>query len=100
MTGYGEVAKAMVQDAIHLRVDAENLDFEAAKSISDAKAKEKADDPMLLAWFDKKTGRFSPKVDCCGGDKPAWLVYAESRGGTVMVCINDGEFVFVYRGLG
>jgi hypothetical protein len=35
-------------------------------------------------------------VECCGDEKPAWLIYAESRGGRIVVDINDEDFIFVY----
>jgi hypothetical protein len=56
-----------------------------------------ADDPMLLGWYSSGTGRFSPNVDCCSEEKPGWIVYAESRGGTITIDINDEQFVFIYR---
>ena len=52
---------------------------------------------MLLAWYDQGAGRFSPQVTCCSDDKPAWLVYAESRGGDLVIDINGESYVFVYR---
>jgi hypothetical protein len=52
---------------------------------------------MLLAWYNGRTGEFSPKVTCCGEDKPTWLIYAESRGGDLVIDINDEAYVFVYR---
>ena len=44
---------------------------------------------MLLAWYDRGAGTFSPRVTCCGDDKPAWLIYAESRGGDLIIDINE-----------
>ena len=52
---------------------------------------------MLLAWYDRGAGTFSPQVTCCGDDKPAWLIYAESRGGDLVIDINEEAYVFVYR---
>lgn len=90
------VTKAILTDPIDLKVSDERLDLSRAKEVADRKAKEIGSDPMLLAWYDAKTGRYSPDVECCGEDKPAWLIYAESRGGHITVDINDEEFVFVY----
>lgn len=91
------VTKEMLPDPVEVHVNEGPLDFMTAKSIADEKAREKTSDPMLLAWFDKKSGKFSPDVICCGEEKPAWLVYAESRGGGISVNINNEEYVFVYR---
>jgi hypothetical protein len=52
---------------------------------------------MLLAWYNGGTGAFSPQVPCCGDDRPGWLIYAESRGGNLVIDINDEAYVFVYR---
>jgi hypothetical protein len=73
------------------------LDFSAAKSIADQKAKERASRPMLLAWFDRKALRYSPDQICCNCHKPTWQVYAETRGGHITVNVNNEEYIFVYR---
>ncbi len=89
--------KDMLKNPVHLQVEDEKLDFAQAKKLADAEAQKLTPDPMLLAWYNAKTGEFSPPVTCCGEDRPAWLIYAESRGGTICIDINDEEFVFVYR---
>jgi hypothetical protein len=73
------------------------LDFARAREIADQKARELCADPMLLAWYEAESGRFSPPVECCSETKPGWIVYAESRGGTVTIDINDEEYIFIYR---
>ena len=39
----------------------------------------------------RKTGEGYPNIECGKGDKPAWVVYAESRGGDLTIDINDGD---------
>ena len=73
------------------------LDFSQARKVADQKAREFSEAPMLLAWFEAKYGKFSPPVECCSETKPGWVVYAESRGGTLTVDINDEEYIFIYR---
>ena len=73
------------------------LDFGQAREIADQKAQELGSDPMLLAWYEAKSGKFSPPVECCNEVKPGWIVYAESRGGTITIDINDEEYIFIYR---
>ena len=90
------LTKDMLKDPIRIQVDDEALDFARAKQLADEEAKKVTADPMLLAWYNAKTGDFSPQVTCCGEDKPTWLIYAESRGGTICININEEEFVFVY----
>ena len=72
------VTREMLSHPVTLRVDDSPLDYFRAKSVADHKAKELSSDPMLLAWFDRKSGTFAPDVICCDREKPSWLVYAES----------------------
>ncbi len=75
------------------------LDFSDAKDIAKEKAKELSSDPMLLSWYNGKTGEGYPKFECGSGHKPAWFVFSEARGGDILVDINDGEYIFIYLGL-
>ena len=93
------VSKENLTNPINITVDAENLDYEKARLISDQKAMELAAEPMLLGWYDSRTGRFSPNVECCSEFKPGWIVYAETRGGDITIDINNEEYVFIYRDL-
>ena len=81
---------------IRLTIDNENLDFVSAKDIAKQKAKELSSDPMLLSWFCGKTGEFYPKAECGRTDKPAWIIFAESRGADIAININDGEYIFLF----
>jgi hypothetical protein len=38
------------------------LDFERTREIADQKARKLSNDPMLPAWYEAKSGRFSPSV--------------------------------------
>jgi hypothetical protein len=87
--------KNFLTNPIHIK--SESPDFKTAKQIATQKAKELCSDPMLLAWYDGKTGDYIPKTECGVGDKPAWIVYAESRGGDITIDINDEEYVFIYK---
>ena len=88
--------REMLKDPIHLKV-AEELDFSRARALADQQARQAGEEPMLLAWYNGVTGEFSPQVTCCGEDKPTWLLYAENRGGDVVIDINNEAYVFVYR---
>jgi hypothetical protein len=90
------VTKSMLKNPVEIR-RGDVPDFLKAKSLADEKAREMFSEPMLLAWFDRRSGKFAPEQICCGDYKPTWLVYAESRGGNLAVDINDEDFVFVYR---
>ena len=81
---------------ISISYNDEPVDFQTARDLAFEVARQHGSDPMLLAWFDRKRQRYSPQVECCGEDKPSWLVYAESRGGDIVVDINDLEYVFIF----
>jgi hypothetical protein len=77
-------------------VDDPELAFATARDIAKQKAKAVCDDPMLLSWFNGETGESYPDADCGPGHKPAWIIYAESRGGDLTVDINQGNYVFIF----
>jgi len=81
---------------IKLKIDNADLDFAEAKDLAKQKAKESCADPMLLSWYQGKTGESYPNLECGPGDKPAWITYAESRGGDLTIDINEGQYVFIY----
>jgi hypothetical protein len=91
------LTRAMLIDPIDIGVADEPLDFARARAIADRRARELAPEPLLLAWYDRGAGAFSPRVPCCRDAKPGWLIYAESRGGDLVIDINDEAYVFVYR---
>ncbi len=93
------LTREMLKDPVLIRVAAPRLDFPPAQEAADRAARKLCAEPMLLAWFDGRRGLSSPRLDCCRGDKPGWLVYAESRGGDLVIDINDEAYVFVYRWL-
>jgi len=96
MTACVALKREMLKDPIDLKVAGE-VDFARARALAEARAREAGGEPMLLAWYNGVTGEFSPQVTCCGEDKPTWLIYAESRGGDLVIDINDEAYVFVYR---
>lgn len=84
---------------IKTRIDEKDLDFVSAKEIARQKATELAEDPMLLSWYNGKTGEYFPKLECGSWDRPVWIIFAESRGADIAVDINDGEYIFLYLSL-
>ncbi len=97
MTICPALTREMLPDPVDLRLEDLGLDFPRARQAADRKASELAADPMLLAWFDRAAGRASPDIVCCREDLPSWLAYGLSRGGDLIIDINDEAFVFVYR---
>lgn len=97
MTDCNYITNDMLNHPIKLRVNQGPFDFKTAKNLAYGRAKELSSDPMLMAWFDRKSGKFSPDIMCCDRAKPSWLVYAESRGADISVNVNDLDYVFVYK---
>jgi len=112
-----ELLKPNVNDypGKHIKINTGNLslDFAEAKDIAKQKAKETCtdpvldfaeangtcEDPMLLSWYQGKTGESYPNMECGPGDKPAWIVFAESRGGDLTIDVNEGQYVFIFLSL-
>ena len=81
---------------INIETDSSDLEFTTAKDIAKQRAKAVCTDHMLLSWFQGKTGESYPNMECGPGDKPAWITYAESRGGDLVIDINQGQYIFIY----
>ena len=86
-------------ERIYIKTDSPDLEFVEAKEVAKQRAKEHCPDPMLLSWYQGKTGEFYPNMECGPGDKPALITYAESRGGDLVIDINNGQYVFIYLSL-
>jgi hypothetical protein len=84
---------------INIKTDNPELEFAAAKDLARQRAKALCPDPMLLSWFQGKTGESYPNLECGPGDKPAWITYAEARGGDLVIDINQGQYIFIYLSL-
>ncbi len=54
---------------------------------------------MLLAWFDRARGRFLPQYHLLPGGQTLLAGLRRIRGGDIIVSLNDGEYVFILRGL-
>lgn len=81
---------------IKIKIDKPDLDFVEAQDIAKHRAIETCADPMLLSWYQGKSGESYPNLECGPGDKPAWIVFAESRGGDLTIDINAGQYVFIF----
>ena len=90
--------KDMLPTPVHLKIG-DDLDFEKAQRIAKDQARAYYSGSMLLSWFDRKSGRYSPhEAECCIEGKPSWVEYGRSRGGNLTIDINDEEFVFLFMG--
>lgn len=79
-----------------IALDFPGNDFIGAQEVAAREARRRIDDPMVLAWYDHKSDRSFPDVTCCSELLPGWVVYAKSRGGRLIVDVNEGEYVFVF----
>ena len=83
---------------VHMRIQ-EKLDFLKAERVAKEQARSFYGDAMLLGWYDRKNGRYSPRdVECCSEGKPSWVEYAKSRGGNLTIDINDEDYIFIFMG--
>lgn len=80
---------------VNLRVGGLDLDFDVASNLARQVASKVEGEAMLLAWFDRKSGRECPEVRECM-HKPGWLAYAGGHGGDLSVVVNEGEYVFIF----
>ena len=91
--------KDNLPNPVYVVLDQSGLDFERARDAARNLAKKLYWEPMLLSWYDKNAGKYSPQdVTCSSEGKPGWVEYARSRGGDFTVDINYQEYVFIFRG--
>jgi Domain of unknown function (DUF5619) len=91
--------KQMLPNPVTMHVESSELDFDKARLMAKTQAASYSGDAMLLSWYDKKTGRYSPyDVQCCAEGKPSWVTYAKSRGGNLTIDINHEDYIFIFRG--
>ena len=83
-------------EVIDLQIEDPDLDFEKAKDMAKQKARELRGETMLLSWNNKLTGEYYPSYECGDTDRPAWIVYAESRGANLTLRIYEGVYTFMF----
>jgi len=89
----------MLSHPIHLNLGETESDFLHAKRAAEDLAKSYYSDPMLLSWFSRACGCYSPhETECCEEGRPSWVSYAESRGGNLTIDVNNEDYVFIFRG--
>lgn len=84
-------------EKIYLNINTPRLTLEAAMDIAKKEAGKKGTDPMLISWYDRSRDQYSPNVNCCGGEDPAWVIYARTRGADLWLDINLGDYVFIFK---
>lgn len=89
----------LLENPVCVTVADKDLDFVTAKELAKEKARTLSRDPMLLSWYSGKTGAYSPTFECGDPEKPAWIVFAEARGGDLTIDVNDGEYLFLFLSL-
>jgi hypothetical protein len=57
------VSKNVLTNPRMLRAEADGLDFRKALALARKEAERQGRDPMLLAWFNRSSNRWSPPVE-------------------------------------
>lgn len=87
----------MMPGLVHVSVDNFSCDLGCVKEHAREHARKYDSDPMLLSWFDRDKGAYSPYGECCAEGMPSWVSYALSRGGNFAIDVNDGDYYFIFR---
>lgn len=96
MTGIHSSGVETASETHELRIDDEGIPFSEIIDQARAKARAVNKDAMMLAWCNRKTGEFFPRYDCGRSDKPPWRVFADARGGNLVIHVNGGDYVFIF----
>jgi hypothetical protein len=83
-------------ETVNLTLGDAELDFDTARQRAKTRALEISPHAMQLAWYNGQTEKGFPNYECGAGDRPAWRVFAESRGCNLTIDINQGTFLFLY----
>lgn len=86
----------VIGKVVKITIDDQTNDFAEIKNLAKQQACNVCGDPMLLSWYIGATGKGYPNLECGREDKPAWIVYAESRGCDLTVDVNNGAYFFYY----
>lgn len=95
MVSCAQLTRDMLPNPVAISGD-NDMRLEQARDVAEQEARKHMADPMLLGWYDRRTGAFSPQVECCSDEKPGWVVYAETRGGSLTIDVNKGDYYFIY----
>lgn len=91
------VSPAQEMQNVALHIDGFDLTWDLARDLAYRLAVQDDEDPMLVSWFDKSTGKFSPSCCKCQiKDGAAWEVYGKNHGGRYRISVNDDTYVFIY----
>jgi hypothetical protein len=72
-------------------------DFETARRIALVLAGQEQEEPMLIAWYDRRRDRHSPGcLQCEIKGAPGWEVYGANHGGRLRIGVNRDDYVFIY----
>jgi hypothetical protein len=57
------LTRVMLNLPVDVLIEDPALDFCRAKKAADAQARKISEDAMLLSWYDRSSGEFSPRVE-------------------------------------
>ena len=88
-------------EVVRLRPDPPPAGQPEAEALAYTEARRRlGEDAMLLAWHDRETGREAPEgvSECHAGSAvPGWLDYGLHRGARLLVDVDGGRFMFLFR---
>jgi hypothetical protein len=64
MTGCKLLRRDMLPQPVDVQIGGGVLDLDQATKIAIARARKLHPEVMLMAWFDRKAGEYSPKIEC------------------------------------
>ena len=76
--------------------------FTQAQALADRAAEQEVGEAMELSWYDRARDLMSPRgAEECHDQcpTPAYIDYAQHRGGDLVVDIDRGAYVFCYRSM-
>lgn len=87
---------------IEIHTESAPEDYHAAQQIADEIAEKELGEFMLLSWYDKDRDFEAPQHSSeCHLDSaiPGYVDYGHNHGAILKIDIDDGRFVYFYRGL-
>jgi len=85
-------------DTVNIEASETVLDYARAKKLAEIEAENILQEPMIIAWYDRKKNEEHPHVPECQ-HKPGWIAYAEGHEGKLQVNINKDEYCFIFTGI-
>ncbi|MEJ2643479.1 MAG: AF1514 family protein [Gammaproteobacteria bacterium] len=84
-------------ESVNIGTDNASMNFDQARRQAVAKAKEKLQDPVVIAWKDDRADQMAPEIP--GGVGSRWHDYGENYGGKLEMNVG-GSYHFIFSEVG